>query len=108
MNEDHTLKIFIIDEYHKKWNNCQDAGYQITHKQDPLQSMGIEPDHKNINGKKDNSPEGNITRKKDGGKIQNKIYRKFCTLTHKPVKHCFSGAVDKILLTVVKVVYDIS
>lgn len=70
--------------------------------------MRIKPDHKNIDRKKNGGAKRNITGKKDTKQVQNKIHREFGTLTYKAVQHGFVRPVDKIFLTVIKIIDNIT
>src|SRR5690606_10025020 len=92
----------------EKGNSCQYCSGDISNEWIFLQFMGIEPQHKNIDGKEQYGFKGNITRENDRKEIEHKIGREFCALAYQPIEQCLSRAIDQILFTVVKTVDNIT
>src|SRR5690554_1729342 len=92
----------------EKGNSGQNCSGDISNEWIFLQFMGIEPQHKNIDGKEQYGFKGNIARKNDRKEIEHKIGREFGALAHQSIEHCLPWTVDQILLTVIKTVDNIT
>tara|TARA_E500000318_G_scaffold50065_1_gene46890 strand:+ start:2979 stop:3317 length:339 start_codon:yes stop_codon:yes gene_type:complete len=101
------LKIPIVYKHHEEWSYRQSGGYQITHKGYTFKLMRIEPNAKNIGREEQHRPKRNITRRKNGQKVEDKIGDQLKALAHQTVQHALGGFVYQVLFRIVKIVDDV-